>query len=117
MTTRTSTRTRPIYKVIFINQGKVYEIFARQVRQGELYGFIQVEELLFGERTSLVVDPSEERLRGEFAGVARSHIPIHGVIRIDEVDKEGPVKVRALEDGDNITRFPGPGFSPGGKDG
>ena len=58
--------TSEIYKVTFLNQGKVYEIYARSIDQGSLFGFIEIEELVFGERTSLVVDPSEERLKTEF---------------------------------------------------
>ena len=48
-----------------MNQGKVYEIYARSVGEGALYGFIDVEELVFGERTSVVVDPAEEKLKNE----------------------------------------------------
>lgn len=105
-----------IYKVIFLNQGKVYELFARHVYQNELYGFIEIKDLIFGERTTVLVDPSEERMRGEFAGVQRSFIPIHSVIRIDEVEKEGISKIRSpAESGDNITSFPQPVYPPGGK--
>ena len=52
-----------IYKVIFINQGQVYGVFARQIYQSDLYGFIEVEEFIFGEKTQVVVDPSEEKLK------------------------------------------------------
>ena len=54
-----------LYRIIFMNQGKVYEIYARSVGEGALYGFIDVEELVFGERTSVVVDPAEEKLKNE----------------------------------------------------
>src|SRR5690606_39760650 len=80
---------KPTYKVIFLNQGQVYEIFARAIYQSEMYGFIEVEEFVFGERTQLLVDPAEERLKTEFAGVKRSYIPMHAIVRIDEVEKEG----------------------------
>ena len=36
--------TKSIYRVLFINQGKLYELYARSIYQGELYGFIEVEE-------------------------------------------------------------------------
>src|SRR6266540_417001 len=85
-----------IYKVIFSNQGKVYEIYARHVQQGEMYGFVEVEELVFGERTSLVVDPGEEQLKNEYSGVKKTYIPFNAVIRIDEVEKEGAGKVLQL---------------------
>ena len=52
----------PTYKVIFYNQGQIFEIFARQIYQSDLYGFIEIEELVFGERSGMLVDPSEEKL-------------------------------------------------------
>jgi hypothetical protein len=98
---------KTIYKVIFHNQGKIYEIYARSVHQGAMFGFIEIEKLVFGEKTSVVVDPSEENLKAEFSDVARTYIPMHSIIRIDEVSKEGPVKItQASEDGENIMPFP-----------
>ena len=94
-----------IFRVAFVNQGKVYEIYARKVSHGGLFGFIEVEELVFGERGGVVVDPSEERIRGEFAGVKRSYLPLHAIIRIDEVQKHGASKITAFEGG-NVTPFP-----------
>jgi hypothetical protein len=104
---------RRVYKILFVNQGKVYEIYARSVSQGDLFGFLAVEELVFGERSSVVVDPSEERIRSEFAGVKRSYIPLHAVLRVDEVEKQGVSKISAAEGG-NVTQFPMPMYAPGG---
>lgn len=87
---------RRVYKVIFTNQGKVFEIYARRVQSGEMYGFVEVEGILFGEKTTLVVDPSEEQLKLEFSGVNRTYIPFHAVIRIDEVEREGKGKIIKL---------------------
>ena len=84
-----------IFKVIFDNQGKVFEIYARKVSHGSLFGFIEVEELIFGERSSVVVDPAEEKIQAEFAGVKRTYLPLHSVLRIDEVQKPGVSKVSA----------------------
>ena len=110
--------TSHIFKVVFANQGKVYEIYARKVSHGGLFGFIEVEEIVFGERSSVVVDPSEERIKTEFAGVKRSYLPLHSIIRIDEVRKQGVSKISALEGG-NVTQFPVPmypaGTDPGAK--
>lgn len=107
--------SKNIYKVIFINQGKVYEVFARRVYQAELYGFVAIEELIFGERSSVVVDPSEERLKTEFGAVTRTFIPMHAVIRIDQVKKEGMAKISEL--GDKVAHFPTPPYTPGGNGG
>ena len=76
-----------IFRVAFINQGKVYELYAETVHQAEVYGFIEIEGLIFGETSSVVIDPSEEKLKNEFGGVRRTLVPVHAVIRIDEVEK------------------------------
>ena len=99
---------------MFMNQGKVYEIYARSVSQGGLFGFIEVEKLAFGERSSVVVDPSEERIKSEFSSVIRTYIPMHAVIRIDEVEKQGVSKISKIEGG-NVTQFPIPVYTPSGK--
>jgi hypothetical protein len=104
-------RKKSIYRVSFINRGKVYEVFAQKVYQGELYGFVVIEQLIFGERSSVVVDPGEERLKDEFQSVRRSFVPMHAVIRIDEVEKEGIAKIHDL--GENVTPFP-PVYPPAG---
>jgi hypothetical protein len=102
-----------IFKVLFVNQGKVYEIYAKKVAHGNLFGFIEVEELVFGERSSVVVDPSEERIKGEFEGVKRTYLPLHSVLRIDEVRKQGVSKITTFE-GANVTQFPVPMYSSPG---
>ncbi len=88
-----------LYRVSFMNQGQVYEIYARNVSHGGLLGFVEVEQLVFGEKSSVVVDPSEEKLKTEFDSVVRSFIPVHAVIRIDEVGKSGAAKVSPLPEG------------------
>ncbi|MEX2132103.1 MAG: DUF1820 family protein [Pseudohongiellaceae bacterium] len=96
-------KSAEIYKITFLNKGKVYEIFVKQVFQSELYGFIEVEDFVFDERSQLVVDPGEEKLKTEFSGVKRSFIPMQAIIRIDEVEKGGSAKISS---GDNVMPFP-----------
>jgi hypothetical protein len=106
--------TSHIFKVIFHNQGKVFEIYARKVGHGSLFGFIEVEELIFGEKSTVVVDPSEEKIQVEFAGVKRTYLPLHSVIRIDEVRKSGTAKVSAADAASNVAQFPFPVYTPPG---
>lgn len=96
-------RPRELFRVTFLNKGQVYEVYCREVYTSDLWGFIEIEDFVFGEKSQMVVDPGEEKLRSEFAGVARSFIPIQAVIRIDEVEKEG---VPTVSKGDNIAPFP-----------
>jgi len=106
-----------IYKVVFHNQGQIYELHASRVAQGELFGFVEIGDLLFGERSAVVVDPSEEKLKSEFSNVERTFIPMHAVIRIDEVQKGGANKILpASEGGGNVTPFPLPVYTPGSGD-
>jgi hypothetical protein len=104
--------TSHIFRIMFVNQGKVYEIYARRVSHGELFGFIEVEDIVFGERATVVVDPAEERIKSEFDGVKRTYLPLHSVLRVDEVKKQGVSKITALEGGGaNVSQFPLPMYS------
>lgn len=99
---------KTLFRIIFANQEVVYEVYARSIKESEVFGFLEIEELVFGEQTSLVVDPSEERLKMEFNGVKRTLIPMHLVYRIDEVTKQGTAKVKDnLNYGNKVSHFPG----------
>lgn len=97
--------SKTIFKVIFYNEGKVFEIFALEVYPSDMAGFVTVEQLTFNKRSSLVVDPSEERLKLEFESVERTYIPMHAIIRIDEVSEAGVAKI--IDTDKKITQFPG----------
>lgn len=100
-----------IYKVIFYNQGKVFEVFAREVYQSDMYGFITIEQLTFSEHIGVLVDPGEEKLKSEFDSVKRCYIPMHAVVRIDEVEKQGVAKITDVDS--KVTTFPGSVYAPG----
>ena len=103
-----------VYKVIFQNGSQVFEVFARQIYQSDMWGFIEIEEFLFGERSQILVDPGEEKLKNEFNGVRRSYIPMQAIIRIDEVDKQGTGKVSDAAPAEgNVASFPFAGMPPG----
>lgn len=99
-------KRKSLYRIIFINQEKTYEVYASKVVQDNLFGFILLEDLVFGETSSLVVDPGQERLKSEFQGVKRTYVPMHSVIRIDEVEKEGIAKITSMSKEGNVSQFP-----------
>ena len=101
-------REAPIYKVIFLNQGQVFEMYAKQIYQSDLWGFLEIEEFVFGERTQVVVDPSEEKLKAQFEGVTRSFVPMHSIVRIDEVERLGTPKISDAQGVSNVMPFPVP---------
>jgi len=97
-----------LYKVSYYNQDKVYELFAKKVYESDLYGFLVIEDVVFGSQSDVVIDPSEEKLKAEFESVMRSFIPFHNIIRIDEVEKQGVCKIKDSKGSSgNISSFPG----------
>ena len=106
-------RKKSIYKIQFHCRGQLYELYAHEVSQSSMYAFIEVADIIFGERSKLVVDPSEERLKTEFSQVNRTYVPLHAVVRIDEVEKEGPNKIIGKII-DKPNQSSGPGGNPGG---
>lgn len=107
------TASKTLYRISFVNQGEVYEVYAESVSQGGLFGFIEIDGLVFGERSKLLIDSSEERLKTEFAGVTRFYVPLHSVLRIDEVEKAGRGRITS---GDGkVAPFPMPIMAPSGK--
>ena len=106
---------KPLYRIQFFNQGKIYEIYAHEVAQGQLFGFVEIADFVFGKRTEVVIDPSEEKLQSEFEGVKRAMIPMQAIIRVDEVAKEGTPKISDADG--NVTPFPMSYFSGGDKPG
>lgn len=86
-----------IYKVVFVNREQVYEVYAKSIYQADLYGFVVIEDFVFGEKSAIVVDPGEEKLRAEFEGVKRSFIPMHEIVRIDQVERRGVAKITSAK--------------------
>ncbi len=101
-------KEKSIFRIQFHNNNKIYELYAHEVGQSDMGGFIEIGEIVFGEHSKLLIDPAEEKLKTEFANVKHTYIPHFAVIRIDEVDRCG--KSRILDsDGASVTVFPGHG--------
>ena len=99
---------KKLYKIIFLNGGKVYELFSESVTTSGLWGFIEVAGLVFETADGLVVDPTEEKMREEFEDASVLHLPIQSVLRVEEVDKRGQCLIRDRESGEKVTPFPVP---------
>jgi len=90
------TATKKLYRVRFLNEGRIFELYAREVGQGMLFGFIEIADLVWGSKSEVIIDPGEQELRNEFNGVNRLHVPMHAMVRIDEVEKGGSAKILPL---------------------
>jgi hypothetical protein len=95
-----------LYKIIFLNNGKVYELFSEGVTSSGLWGFIEVWDLVFDTAEGLVIDPTEEKMREEFKSARVLHLPIQSVLRVEEVEKRGQCLIRDRESGEKVTPFP-----------
>ncbi len=103
--------SKSTFRILFHNNNQIYELYAHQVSQSQMAGFIEIGEIIFGEHSKLLIDPAEERLKNEFGNVKHTYIPHYAVIRIDEVDRSG--KNRILDqDGASVTQFPGSTIIP-----
>jgi len=94
--------TKPLYKVIFHNHGRIYELYARRVASGALWGFTEVADLVFDIHSGMVVDPTEERLRDEFGMTRVLHLPMQNIVRIEEVEKKGQSAIRDAATGETV---------------
>ena len=101
---------KTLFRIQFISNGERYELFVREVCQGNMFGFIEIGDFVWDSHTSLVLDPSHEKLKAEFADVTRTYVPMHSVLRIDEVNKQGSSKITQLSD--KVMAFPTPIYTP-----
>lgn len=96
--------SQQLYRIQFMNNGKNYQLYVRELQQSSLFGFIEIADFVFDSQSTVLVDPSTEKLKTEFSGVTRSYIPINAIIRIDSVTERGCARISEL--GNNVSPFP-----------
>jgi hypothetical protein len=95
--------SKKLYKVTFLSQGKILELYAQHVGSSVLWGFTEVGEIVFDSQgDGVVIDPTEERLRDEFKNTRVLHLPIQCVMRVEEVDKRAPLAIRDAASGERV---------------
>lgn len=95
-----------MYRVQFISNGERYELYVKSLTQGGLFGFVEIGDFVWDTHTQVVLDPSHEKLKSEFADVTKTYIPMHNILRVDSVKKQGTAKITSLSD--KVTAFPNP---------
>jgi len=99
-----------LYRIQFISNGERYELYVKELIQGNMFGFIEIGDFVWNKHTEIVLDPSHEKLKDEFADVKRTYIPMHNVLRIDQVKKHGSAKITQLSD--KVTALSQPIYTP-----
>ena len=104
------TKNKPVFRIQFQHRDQLIDLYAHGVSQSSMMAFVELSDLIFNKKTDIVIDPSEEKIKAEFDGVKSTYIPVHAIIRIDEVEKTGPNKIRPLDNkdssGSRIAPFP-----------
>ncbi|MFW8592151.1 DUF1820 family protein [Glaciecola sp. 2405UD65-10] len=102
-----------LYKVQFISGGERYELYVKELQSSSIFGFIEIADFVWDTHTELVLDPSHEKLKDEFGQVNRTYVPMHNVLRIDHVTKQGSAKITPLGDkSDNVRPIHSPIYTP-----
>lgn len=82
----------PIYRIIFTQLETLQEIYAQYLSEETLMGFIEADTLLEFDSEQHLINPKEVR---------RCYIPLHNIVRIDEISVHNDSEVK-----DNISHLP-----------
>ena len=90
--------------------GSIGEVI--DVKRGFARNFlISNKKALYASRENIA---QVEKIKSEFEDVRRTYLPMHSIIRIDEVDKQGISKISKMQNG-NVAQFPMPMYTPSDK--
>ena len=45
---------KKLYRVRFLNEGRIFELYAREVGQGLLFGFVEIADLVWGSKSEVI---------------------------------------------------------------
>jgi hypothetical protein len=104
-----------LYRVEFNSGGERYELYVKELMSSSIFGFVEIAGFVWDTHTELVLDPSHDRLKDVFTNVDRSFIPMHNVLRIDQVKEHRSAKIRPFPDKigeNNVTAIHSPIYTP-----
>ena len=76
-------KRKKVFKVVFVSQGQVFEVYAKSVSQGGLFGFVEIEGLLFGVRPTDALTVAAVVAAVGVVGVVATVVPSWRATRID----------------------------------
>lgn len=95
-----------VYRVLYHQQNVPCELYARSVSESEMFGFVELEELVF-DSTHASTDPVQEKFKQEFDAVKRTYIPLNNVFRIDAIERDDDASWQTRRSSvGNVTAFP-----------
>ena len=88
---------KALYRIRFRTEESVYELCATNLYQTDMIGFVVIEGITFRDQGGVIANPAEERLRDEFKDSEKVYIPMHAIIRIDQVREQRVAKILPLD--------------------
>lgn len=72
---------------------KIQTLHASKLNPSSFLGLVEISDIVFIEKSELIIAPDDGDLKSKFKNVERSFMPLNSIIRIDEVviEKETPV--------------------------
>lgn len=93
-----------LYRILYHQHNEPCELYARSVSESDMFGFIELEELVF---EAIADTDHQEKLKQEFDGVKRTYIPLSNVCRIDTIERDDEVVGQGKRSTiGNVTVFP-----------
>ncbi|MDI9347787.1 MAG: DUF1820 family protein [Methylacidiphilales bacterium] len=87
-----------IYRIKFKTEDSVYELFAHNFYQADLFGFVVIEGITFTEfQSDIIANPSEEKLREEFKFTEKLFLPLHSILRVEQVSNNGLARIVPMD--------------------
>lgn len=95
------------FRVMFTQRDQLCELYAKQLAESDMYGFIVIEELVLPPLLPSQKEAGETRQPNEFEDVIRTYLPVHSIVRIDEVEKvDETLPLNPIVGQSNIHLFP-----------
>lgn len=85
---------KKLFKVIFMDEDKTIQtIHASKLNPSSFLGLVEISDIVFLDKSEIIISPDDGKLKAKFKNVERSFIPLNSIVRIDEVilEKETPV--------------------------
>ena len=61
------------------------ELYAEKVTNSDIFGFVEVSDIVFIDSSELIITPEDDKVRKIFKNITRTLIPLASVARIDEI--------------------------------
>lgn len=92
-----------IFRVKFTEHNETFVVFCKFISEESLVGFLELDEIFIPESALTEDDsPAMDALKKDLSGVQRMYLPLHVIIRVDEVEMVPRVALHEANQPTNI---------------